>query len=45
MAKYSDIACCKVTGVWSLRYIETKGMFCAMRRIHNVAQPINSSKI
>ena len=40
-----DIACCKVTGVWSLCYIETKGMFCAMCRIHNVAQPTNRSKI
>ena len=29
MAKYPDIACCKVTGVWSLQYIETKGMFSA----------------
>ena len=41
----SGIACCKVTGVWSLCYIETKGMFCAMCRIHNVAQPTNRSKI
>ena len=39
------ITWCKVTGVWSLCYIETKGMFCAMCRIHNVAQPTNRSNI
>ena len=40
-----DIACCKVTGVWSLCYIETKGILRAMCRMHNVAQPTNRSKI
>ena len=40
-----DIACCKATGVWSLCYTETKGMFRAICRIHNVAQLTNRSKI
>lgn len=40
-----NIARCKATGIWSLCYIDTKGMFCAMCRLHNVDQPTNHSKV
>ena len=40
-----DIACCKVAGIWSLCYIETKDMFCIICREHNVAHSTNHSKI
>ena len=38
------ITCFEVTGIWSLCYIETKCMFCAIGRLHSVAQPTNHSK-
>ena len=40
-----DIACCKSTGIWSLCYIDNKGMFCSLCRIHNTTQPANQSRI
>ena len=40
-----DIALCKETRIWSLCYIDNKGMFCGLCRIHNTCQPSNNSKV
>ena len=40
-----ELAKCKATGIWSLTYIDGKGMFCSLCRLTNTAQPSNASKI
>ena len=40
-----DISHCKHAGIWSLTYIEGKGMFCALCNMHNTKQPTNDSKV
>ena len=40
-----ELAKCKATGIWSLTYIDGKGMFCSLCRLINTAQPSNASKI
>ena len=39
------IALCPHTKIWSLVYIEGKGMFCALCNMHKTKQPTNDSKV
>ena len=39
-----ELAKSKATGIWSLTYIDGKGMFCSLCRLTNTA-PSNASKI
>lgn len=40
-----DISKCSSTGIWYLTFIDGKGMFCALCRMHNTCQPNNESKV